>query len=297
MLTKDLTQFEKWSIGALCSVFVFFFCSVALPAVRQTPARFATPDVAARAVVQAAEADDTAALLRLFGPGSEDIVESGTPAEDRAMRTEFVRLAHEKVEIRADNANPDKATVLIGSNRWPFPIPLIWINGSWQFDIAQGRTAILAHRIGENELDVIEVCRGFVEAQLEYAAESHDGTGSLAYTDKMISDVFPGALADATVTAPGVAPTAPFHGYYFRILKSQGPNARGGAFEYAVNGKLIGGFGLLAWPAEYGVSGIKTFVVNHDGIVYERNLGENTARFASRIVSFDPDESWHEVVE
>lgn len=297
MLKQDFKRPDKWSIGTLCSVLILV-CSLPLAAsTRETPARFATPDEAVRAVIEAADANDTAALLKVFGPASEDIVESGNPVEDKAMRAEFVRLAREKVEVHPDGTNPAQANLIVGSAGWPFPIPLIRINGGWQFDIAHGRAAILAHRIGENELDVIEVCRGFVEAQLEYASKSHDGTGVLVYADTMASGLFPKALAEATVTASGSSPRTPFHGYYFRILKSQGPSARGGAFEYVVNGKLIGGFGLVAWPAEYGVSGIKTFVINHDGIVYERDMGGNTASYVNRITKFDPDELWHPVVE
>jgi hypothetical protein len=297
MLKQDFTHFEKWGIRMVCFAF-FLLCSFSLWAsAGENPTTFATPNEAVQAVIQAAEANDTAAFLQLFGPSAEDIVESGNPAEDKAARAEFVRKAHEKVEVRADRVDPDKASVFLGSDGWLFPIPLVRISGMWRFDLAQGRLAILAHRIGGNELDAIEACRGFVEAELDYASESHDGTGVLDYTQTMIPDLFPEALQEATAPTAGAKAAAPYHGYYFRILKSQGTHARGGAFDYVVNGSMIGGFALIAWPAEYGESGIKTFIVNHDGVVYEKDLGTNTASLAGRIARFDPDESWLEVKE
>lgn len=265
--------------------------------VREVPVGFPNPDEALQAIVQAAAENDTTALLRLFGPGSEDIVQSGDAVEDTAMRAEFVRLAREKISIHIDATNGNKANATIGNQEWPFPIPLIRINGSWQFDLARGRAAIIAHRIGENESDTIEVCRGFVEAEFDYAAETHDGASIFTYTQSMAAGLVPKRLADATVTTGDEKPTASYHGYYFRILKAQGPNARGGAFEYVVDGKMIGGFALIAWPAEYGISGIKTFLVNHDGVVYEKDFGPNTSSVVSRILRFDPDHSWQQVVE
>jgi hypothetical protein len=297
MLRLDFTHFEKWGITVVCSAF-FLLCSFSVWAsARETPATFATPNEAVQAVIQAAETNDTPAFLQLFGSSAKDVVESGNPAEDKAARAEFVRKAYEKVEVRTDRVDPDKASVFLGSDGWPFPIPLVRISGMWRFDLAQGRLAILAHRIGENELDVIDVCRGFVEAELDYASESHDGTGALDYTQTLIPDLFPEALREATAPTAGGKAGAPYHGYYFRILKSQGSHARGGSFDYVVNGSMIGGFALVAWPAEYGVSGIKTFIVNHDGVVHEKDLGTNTADMAGRIVRFDPDESWLVVKE
>jgi hypothetical protein len=186
-------------------------------------------------------------------------------------------------------------------------------DGKWQFDSASGKIEVLARRIGRNELNAMEVCRGYAEAQLEYAAEAHDGDGLLKYaqrivstpgkqdglytegvTDSLVSKEFAEAAA-ARVSTAGNKPD-PYHGYYFRVLKAQGPDAAGGAFDYVVNGKMIGGFALVAWPAEYGASGIGTFIINHEGVVYEKDLGAATAMQARQLTRFNPDKSWHQVV-
>jgi DUF2950 family protein len=265
---------------------------------------FQTPEQAVRAVVQAAQDNDTPALLQLFGPMGGDIVESGDPAEDKNDRAEFARLAHEKLQITLDAAQPDRASFLIGNEAWPFPVPLVRIDGVWQFDTERGLKEILAHRIGENESDAIEICRGFVEAELEYASQYHDGAKILVYSEKGMSS--PGrhdglyweeTAGSLVPKSFAMANSVPYHGYYFRIMQSQGPDAPGGAFEYIVDGNMIGGFALVAWPAKYGVSGIKTFIVNHDGIVYEKYLGSDTATLVNQIARFNPDKSWSAVAE
>jgi hypothetical protein len=271
---------------------------------------FATPQDAIQATVAASERNDTAALLQLFGPEGRDIVQSGDPSDDESNRAEFARLAHEKIQVNQDPANPDRATFSVGEQDWPFPVPLVRRNGKWEFDSSKGRIEILAHRIGENELNAVEVCRGFVEAQFEYAAKTHDGSSVLQYAQKIVStpgkqdglysDGDPESLVPKTfaMAAPG-EPTSgklePYHGYYFRILKEQGPDAAGGAFHYVVDGKMIGGFALVAWPAEYGVSGIQTFVVSHHGVVYGKDLGSSTPNLARQMTRFNSDKSWHEV--
>ena len=273
---------------------------------------FATPQEAVQATIDAAEHNDTAALLQLFGPAGKDIVESGDPVEDKDLRAEFARSAHEKLQIDGDPLTTDRVTFTVGEQEWPFPVPVIRKDGKWQLDSASGRIEILARRIGRNELNAMEVCRGYAEAQLEYAAAARDGDRVLKYAQKIVStpgkqdglyaDGVPDSLvSQAFAGAAAANPAAgkkpePYHGYYFRVLKSQGPDAAGGAFDYVVNGKMIGGFALVAWPAEYGVSGIRTLLINHEGVVYEKDLGATTAIQARQMTRFNPDKSWQPVV-
>jgi hypothetical protein len=273
---------------------------------------FATPREAAQALVEAAEKNDTAAMLKLFGPQGADIVQSGDPAEDRNSHAEFARRAHEKMEVRMEPANPNRAVIVTGDTNWPFPVPLIRskTTGQWHFDAARGRVEILARRVGRNELTAIDVCRAYVEAQMEYASRDRDANGVLEYARKIVSspgkqdglywegeagNLVPKAFADAAAAmAEGKKPTA-YHGYYFRILTAQGPDAPGGERSYLVKGMLMGGFAMVAYPAEYGVSGIKTFLVSHHGIVYEKDLGPATGTLAPQIVRFNPDKTWEAV--
>jgi hypothetical protein len=277
---------------------------------------FPTPQEAVQAAIDAAEHNDTAALLQLFGPAGKDIVESGDPAQDKDHRAEFARSAHEKLEFDKDASTPDRVTFAVGEQDWPFPVPLVRRDGKWQFDSASGKLEILARRIGRNELNAMEVCRGYAEAQMEYAAAAHDGDRVLKYAQNIVSttgkqdglyaDGAPGTLVSHAFSAAAETAAAnrltgnrkptPYHGYYFRVLKSQGPDAAGGAFDYVVNGKMIGGFALVAWPAEYGVSGIRTLIINHAGVVYEKDLGAGTALLARQITRFNPDKSWRPVV-
>ncbi|HEX7410473.1 MAG TPA: DUF2950 domain-containing protein [Candidatus Binatia bacterium] len=278
----------------------------------KSPRAFATPQEAVRAMIEAAEHNDTAALLKLFGPEGKDIVDSGDPAEDQDRRVEFVRLAHEKMQFDQDPTDPDKTILSVGDQEWPFPVPLIRKEGKWQFDSARGRLEILARRIGRNEMNAMEVCRGYVEAQLEYAAEAHNGDGILQYAQKVVSSsgkhdgvywdgapeslVSKGFARAAVGNFPaGGGKSEPYHGYYFRTLRAQGSDAAGGAFDYVVKGKMIGGFALVAWPAEYGLSGVRTLIINHQGVIYQKDLGTNTARLARQMTRFNPDKSWRPV--
>jgi hypothetical protein len=270
---------------------------------------FATPQEAAKALVDAAAHNDAAAMLKLFGPQGKDIVESGDAAEDRRMRAEFASHAAERLDIEPEPSNPNRATLVIGERNWPFPVPLIRKNGQWHFDAADGRLEILARRVGRHELAAIDVCRAYVEAQMEYSKHDCDGDGVLQYAPKIVSskgkkdglywegdNLVPKAFADAAAAmlAQGGKPV-PYHGYFFHILKAQGPDAPGGALDYVVKGKMIGGFALVAYPAEYGVSGMKTFMVSHHGIVYEKDLGRATGTAAPHMVRFNPDKTWKPV--
>ena len=270
---------------------------------------FATPEDAINALMNASERNDTPALLRIFGAEGREIAVSGDPAQDKADRAEFANLARERLQIVHDSANPDRLTFSIGNEDWPFPVPLVRQNGEWEFDSAQGKVDVLAHRIGENESDTVDTCRAFVEAQIEYASSPHDASRTLQYArhirsskgkdDGLYSDdpskvLVPLSFAKAVVGGENASPE-PYHGYYFRILDSQGPDSPGGRIQYIVSGKMIGGFALIAWPAEYGSSGIQTFIINHQGVVYSKDLGKDTASLARQITTFNPDKSWHAV--
>ncbi len=267
---------------------------------------FATSQEAAQALIAATENNDSAALLKLFGPDGKDIAESGDPADDKAHRAHFATLAHEKLEFSKDPGDPSRTFLTVGNEDWPFPVPLVEKDGKWRFDCTRGRLEVLARRIGRNEMNALQVVRGFVEAQFEYAAEDRDKDGILEYAQKIVSTqgkqdglywggatIVPQSFAKAAESwaQPGQK-REPYHGYYYKVLKAQGPDAEGGAFDYVVKGEMIGGFALVAWPAEYGVSGIRTFIVNHHGLVYEKDMGPNTGALARQMTRFNPDKSW-----
>jgi len=273
---------------------------------RESQRTFATAQEAIQATIEAAEHNDAAALLHLFGPDGKDILESGDPAQDKDARAEFARSAHERLQIDLDPANPDRVTFAVGVQDWPFPVPVVRKDGQWQLDPHSGRLEILARRVGRNELNTMELCRGYVEAQLDYASEDHDREGILEYAqtissspgrqDGLYSDDSPKNLVTkAFALAAGAGTPQPDHGYYFRVLKSQGAAATGGRLDYVVNGKMIGGFALVAWPAEYGVSGVQTLIINHEGVMYGKDLGINTAARARQMTRFNPDKSWRRV--
>lgn len=272
---------------------------------------FATPQEAVQELIKDCLKDDSKALLKLFGPGSKNIVESGDRRQDKDGRSQFGDLAGQKNALIPDPMTPDKIILSIGPNDWPFPVPLVRSGGQWYFDTADGAQEILARRIGTNETNAIEICRGYVEAQYEYA-QDHRQDGVPVYAQHIVSSPGkqdglywePGPGLPAGNVPKGFAKAAasmqnserePYHGYFFKVLKAQGANARGGKLDYVVKDAMIGGFGLVAWPAEYGASGVQTFIVCHDGTVYEKNIGPDTAKAAEQITEFDPDKSWHPV--
>jgi hypothetical protein len=272
------------------------------------PKMFDTSKQAVDALVQAAASDDTAALLEILGPDGKRIISSGEPAQDKKDRTWFVEKAREKTEIADDPFDSHRATLSIGNDGWPSPLALVERGGKWSFDAKNAAQELLARRIGEHELDAIAVCRGFVEAQQEYASEARDGGAVVQYAQKIIStpgkhdglywknagDTPGGPIGEAIANAltEGYKKGDPYHGYFFRVLKGQGPAAPLGKLDYVINGKMIGGFALIAWPAEYRVTGVQTFIVSHDGIVYQRDLGPDPARIASAMTLYNPDKSW-----
>ncbi|HEV2448426.1 MAG TPA: DUF2950 domain-containing protein [Candidatus Sulfopaludibacter sp.] len=298
-----------WTILPLA---VTLACLSAAPQAASGPRTFATPEEAARALIDAAAKNDTAAMLKVFGPGGKDIVDSGDPAAEKEGRANFARRAADKMRIDIDPGNPNRATVVVGQDDWPLPVPLVRLAGQWRFDAGRGRVEILARRIGRNELGAIEVCRGYVEAQMDYASHDRDGDGTLQYAQKIIAtpgkkdgmywegdspSLAPKSFADAAAAllAAQGKKAVPYHGYFFHILRAQGPDAQGGALDYVVKGKMIGGFALVAWPAEYGVSGVKTFIVNHSGVVYSKDMGPATATLARQMVRYNPDKTWKPV--
>jgi hypothetical protein len=274
---------------------------------------FDTPKQAAEALAQAAESFDTGKLKEILGPDSEDIIASEDPVQDKNRAAEFAAKAKEKMSIQIDKKNPNQAIVLVGNDDFPLPIPLVKRNGKWSFDTKVGREEILNRRIGANELNAIEICRGFVEAQHEYAMEKHDGSKVNQYAQHILST--PGkhdglawqnsdgtwagpvgeevakALEEGYSFQPGGNPK-PYHGYYFKVLKGQGPAAPMGEMDFMVGGAMIGGFALAAAPAEYRVTGVQTFIVGPDGVVYEKDLGPDTVKTFQSMDKYNPDKTW-----
>jgi len=271
---------------------------------------FDTPQAAVEAFAAALERGDTAALAGLLGPGSESLVSSGDAVQDAADRKEFLDAYRTRSAIVEDGK--DRRTLVIGANDWPFPVPLVARGDRWLFDGEAGVDELIYRRIGANELGAIAVCRGYVEAQNEYASEGREGDPAGIYAMKLLSDegrqnglYWPTAAGDqpspagefvANAAAEGYRrnPVA-YHGYRYRMLYRQGRNATGGARDYFKGGLLTQGFALVAWPAEYGVSGIMTFVVNQDGDVFQRDLGTDTEARVAAMSAFDPDRGWKKV--
>jgi Protein of unknown function (DUF2950) len=294
---------------------VILGCLSLVPALRAAPEGeqkgFDTAKDAADALVQAADPFDASALEAILGPGSEDLVASEDTVQDKNHAIKFAEMAHEKSEIEIDPKNSKRATLSVGKDDWPLPIPIVKRNGKWYFDAKAGREEILLRRIGANELDVLEICRGYVDAQKEYATEKHDGSTVNQYAQRIISS--PGkqdGLAwknpDGTWGGPVGEEVAkaleqgytdksePYHGYYFKVLKGQGPAAPMGEMDFVVEGHMIGGFALAAAPADYRVTGVQTFIVNQDGIVYQKDLGPDTLKTFQSMERYNPDKTWHE---
>jgi hypothetical protein len=270
---------------------------------------FDTPQQAADALIKAAGDYNVPELLAVLGPDGEDVVESADPVQDKNNAAAFAKEAAAKNSIELAKNNPNRATIFVGDEEWPFPVPVVKKNGKWYFNTKEGRQEILFRRIGANELDAIQVCRGFVEAQKEYASEIHDDSGVNQYAQKIISS--PGKQdglywqnADGSSGGPigdTVAKAleegysigkAGFHGYYFKILKGQGSAAPMGKLDYVIEGIMIGGFALVAVPAEYRVTGVKTFIVNNDGIVYQKDLGPDSLELVKKMELYNPDKTW-----
>ena len=271
---------------------------------------FAKPKEAAEALVKAAENFDVPALLEILGPDGRDLVSSEDPVGDKKISLAFAALAREKQSVSKDPSDKNRYILSVGDQDWPMPIPIVKRSGKWFFDSKAGRDEILYRRIGTNELNAIEVCRGFVEAQLEYASSIHDDSGIRQYAQKLLStpgkqdglywenaDGTPGGpigkgVAKAIEEGYSLSPGSAYSGYYFHLLKGQGPDAPMGELDYIIKGMMIGGFALIAVPAEYGVTGIQTFIVSHDGIVYQKDLGPDSINIARQIERYNPDKTW-----
>jgi hypothetical protein len=273
---------------------------------------FATPEEAGEALIAAADRFDVTALKQILGPDGVDLVVTEDPVQDKNRAADFAGHAHLKHEIQKDAKNPKLATLVVGDEDWPLPIPIVEEGGRWRFDTKAGRQEVLYRRIGHNELDAIEVCHGYVEAQQDYASEKHDGARVNQYAQRIVSTpgkrdglawkdpdgTWQGPVGEgiARVIAEGYSDRfEPYHGYYFKILKGQGPAAPMGQMDFVVEGVMIGGFALVAAPAEYEVTGVKTFIVSHTGVVYEKDLGPKTLDEFKSMKSFNPDATWHPV--
>ena len=273
---------------------------------------FKTTEEAADAIVSAARTGDRKRILTVLGRGGADIVSSGDAIADASARNRVIEAYDAKHLLVMEGT--DKAVLIIGQEDWPFPIPLVRKDSTWRFDTAAGREEILYRRIGRNELNAIETCLAYVDAQQEYADEGVAGNGvyaqriasrpgkkdGLYWPAQSSADESPLGELAASAAAEGYRAgqqRAPYHGYYYKILTRQGPNASGGTLDYVVRGRMIGGFALVAYPAEYMNSGVMTFLVNHQGNVYEKDLGPNTARIAAGMTAFNPDNTWRRVTD
>jgi hypothetical protein len=289
------------------------------PAAKAAPARssasvtaFDSPQQAADALVEAADKFDVVALSRMFGAGGEGVVFSGEFAQDRKHAADFAAEAHEKISVSVDPKGANRAFVLVGNEDWPFPVPIVKRGDKWFFDGKAGLQELLYRRIGSNELDAIQICRGYVEAQYEYAMQPREGFDVNQYAQLIISspgkqDGLAWQNADGTWGGPIGEKIAqaieqgysirsePYHGYFFKVLKGQGPDAPLGAMDFVVKDVMIGGFALAATPAEYAVTGVMTFIVSQDGVVYQRDFGNKTLDEFKKMELFNPDKSWSPV--
>jgi hypothetical protein len=274
---------------------------------------FATPQAAVSALTLAMNSRDSSQLHRIFGPGADELQNPDRVQATNEMDS-FAEALNTTNQLVRDSS--DRYELNVGADGWPFPVPIVQKSGQWFFDTAEGKQELLNRRIGRNELDVLKSMRAYVDAQREYASQDRDGNGVLKYAQKIASTpgkkdglYWPGDLdgsesplgplvADAqkegykTKVSGQDTTREPFHGYYFKILTQQGKHAAGGKYNYIINGNMIGGFALVAWPADYGNTGIMTFIVNQQGRVYQRDLGENTSQVASSMTEYDPGPGW-----
>jgi hypothetical protein len=330
MKTKRNTMTSSKIIGLAAAILITSFLathSIAAPEKKESGAKqqdaqatpqpgqkqFDTAKQAADALVQVATSSDLAAAKEILGPDGEDLVSSEDPVMDKQRATEFANKAKQKMSIETNKKNPNQAILIVGNDNFPLPIPIAKQNGKWFFDTKVGREEILNRRVGENELNAIEICRGFVDAQGEYSTEKHDGSKVNQYAQRILStpgkhDGLAWQNPDGTWEGPVGEEVAkaleegysfqaggnpkPYHGYYFKVLKGQGPDAPGGEINFVVGDAMIGGFALAAAPAEYRVTGVMTFIVGPDGVVYEKDLGPDTLKTFQSMEKYNPDNTW-----
>jgi len=302
-------------LSVVAAFAMFIVLCITQPVVAQTVTSaakgegFATAQEAANALIDAAEKYDAPALEKILGPDSSDIIHTGEPARDAEITKAFAAEARKKMNVKVDPRTKRFANIEVGEDEWPFPVPVVKVGPKWYFDSKSGLREILIRRIGRNELDAIKISRGYVEAQNEYALTKHGNSTVNQYAQKIIStpgtqDGLAWQNADGTWGGPvgeNVAKavergytsrTEPYHGYFFKILKGQGPDAPLGQLDYMIKGAMIGGFALIAAPAEYRKTGVMTFMVSQDGVVYQKDLGPNTLELAKKIERFNPDKTW-----
>jgi len=273
------------------------------------PQTFDSAEKAADALVDAAEKFNVTSLIRIVGPQGEDLVLTGEYAQDRERALEFAAQARKKKQVSVDPKTDARAYLLVGEQDWPFALPIVKHNGRWSFDAAAGRQELMYRRIGSNELDAIDICEGYVDAQFDFAYRKRQGYEAPHYAQHIISS--PGKqdglawknpdgswggpigekIAEAIEQGYNLK-ADPYHGYFFKVLKGQGAAAPLGTMDYVVGGVMLGGFALVAAPAEYGETGLKTFMVSHTGVVYEKDLGPDTLQQFQQMERFDPDKSW-----
>jgi len=308
--TAWLKRAIKAAVALTLLAFLFPTGSHAATA-QTTPTTFSSPEDAVAAMVGALRNGPLSAVTSIVGSGSGDWLLSGDEVADRAAAGRFVAAYDAKHRIRREGSS--RAVLTVGVDDWPMPVPLVMTGTRWSFDAAAGREEVLARRIGRNELDTIQVLKAMADAQIEYARAGWIGTGQLAYAQKFASS--PGKkdglywpvkdgepmsplgplVAQAATEGYTSANLTPYHGYLFRILTGQGSSAPGGAFDYVAKGVMIGGFAMVAYPASYGVSGVMTLLISHDGVVYQKDLGPTTAQLAAKMTRFDPAPGWQKV--
>ena len=314
--TSERAWLPTLSAAALAAMAAFWLLATVSPAAGAGKPQlgFATSEQAVDALIAAVSSGSTAKLKQVLGPGSAPLVSSGDRVADKKAREKF--LAAYRASNNLEKEGEDRATLVVGTDGWTFPFPLVKLDGAWHFDSHAGAEEILDRRIGANELNTIATCRAYVDAQQEYAEKDRNSDGFVEYAQHLLSSpgkrdglYWPAAageeespfgplIADARAEGYGSSKRSgpsgpkPYHGYYYRILKGQGPAAPGGAYDYVVNGHLVGGFALVAFPARYGASGVMTFIVSHAGVVYQKDLGADTAEIAKKMTLFDPDPSW-----
>ncbi len=277
---------------------------------------YATPEEAVKELIASVKSGDTKAMLAVLGAGSKDIVQSGDAVADKAGRERFVKSYEEANQL--EKSGDSKVVLSTGKDQWPFPIPIVKDAAGWRFDTKAGKEEVINRRIGRNELYMIQSIKAYVDAQREYYLRNPQQDKLSHYAQRFMSaqgrkdglyfptkageqasplgPLFESAKTEGYTKGEGGKPS-PYHGYHFRILKSQGPDAPGGAYNYVAQGKMIGGHALIAWPATYGNSGVMTFMINHDGVVYEKDLGPDTAAAVQKITKFNPDKTWQRVKE
>jgi len=297
-------------VNASIGILLFASLAICQGCTSSQQSSFATPDEAAQTLVTAERTQSAEQLRSVFGSGANDLLVSGDPVQDKNHSAHFVQLYDEEHQLVP--ADDGSMTLTIGKNQWPFPIPIVQDakNNRWSFNTDRGKDELINRRIGRNEISAIQVCMAIIDAERDYVKRSSHNAGPPVYAAKFISD--PGKYnglywetpegKEESPLGPLVARAAeegydinkrePYHGYYYHIITSQGPNANMGAYDYMVNGKLIGGVAVVARPAEYGKSGIMTFMINHEGTVFQKDLGPNTEKLAKQIKVFDPDPSW-----